>query len=692
MYFKYTDMLIFLILLIPFVGTCGVVTHNVIADRAHYWLTNNEYSGLISRYPKTFQAGAAFPDWGYNCVIPGYSKASEIAHWFPFQRAAIKYLHTNYPRPWNTSAEQLIVFILGIVSHSVSDVIWHNLILKTGQGFIQAMANSDYNAHGHGYNRETHDDADFGGEFVAAYEVDLTFIYSEWKLPIIDIINIYRTFGYHNITYDDLAICVDELYTEMISIRDLPSEYIYPYYAAKSRFLVSEYQDWWFGGINDMAAWVDICWGSTIAMIANSSLISRCRILSSGVGQSRVRSSWKSSKYLQIKMPKSSFAECSQNIGTKLSGLDKLSFFGQSLAKGDINGDGIEDLIIGAPGYNQQRGMIQIVYANTTTNHYHSGHPNSRFGYAIESLDINLDGYDDVIVGIPSHGSNTLDYTGLVEIYYGSINGISSHANMTISCDTKYANLGISFNKGDIDGDGFDDLLIGLPYYPNTGLESGCLLVVLAGPYYDGFHIITCSTNFWSWFGFASQVFEFNNTRYLLVNQQLFNNGNASIGRLNCFNITNYRSPVLTWSLMGVSDDFNDRFGIDFVLNDTTLFISAPSSVYIVSIAEIFSLQKRNISIASLNTIQVISKYDYTQFGLSLLIHKDKLIISEPYADFEAGKVHIYKYRNGIYRHTHCYSPFRYRTLFGRTLLTLNNYLAVGAPRDRGEVTLIPLE
>ena len=147
-----------LIVLSLFIGiseSCGVTTHNVIANRALYWYLADQfpqYKEIIENNLGAFQNGAAFPDWGYNCILTPIlgqlRNGSEVTHWPPFQNVTVQHIRSKYSKPWNQSAQELIAFLLGIVAHSTADVIWHDMRLvdQTRQGFIQALANSDYNA------------------------------------------------------------------------------------------------------------------------------------------------------------------------------------------------------------------------------------------------------------------------------------------------------------------------------------------------------------------------------------------------------------------------------------------------------------------------------------------------------------------------------------------------------------------
>jgi hypothetical protein len=173
---------------------------------------------------------------------------------------------------------------------------------------------------------------------------------------------------------------------------------------------------------------------------------------------------------------------------------------GHSLSSGgDINGDGIDDLIIGAPGdgygYGSAAGRAYVVFGKTNLGSADTLELTSLAGsngfvldggeelvLAGSSVsiagDINGDGFDDIVVGAPTYTSELHPYNnGAAYVIFGdsninvpadldALNGVNGFA--LFGTGGGYAGTTVAI-AGDINGDGFDDLLVAEPPSDNNG-------------------------------------------------------------------------------------------------------------------------------------------------------------------------------------------------------------------------------
>uniref|UniRef100_A0A096M301 Uncharacterized protein n=1 Tax=Poecilia formosa TaxID=48698 RepID=A0A096M301_POEFO len=156
-------------------------------------------------------------------------------------------------------------------------------------------------------------------------------------------------------------------------------------------------------------------------------------------------------------------------IQQTLRGQQVGSYFGNVVVAVDLNSDGWNDLLVGAPFYfnrQQEVGGAVYVYMNAG-GRFHSeptvvlmGSVGSAFGMAVAAAgDLNQDGYQDFAVGAPFHD------TGCVMIWTGSKEGISAKPSQMIegrSVAPGFRTFGYSLAAGvDVDGNHYPDLLVG---------------------------------------------------------------------------------------------------------------------------------------------------------------------------------------------------------------------------------------
>jgi hypothetical protein len=109
-----------------------------------------------------------------------------------------------------------------------------------------------------------------------------------------------------------------------------------------------------------------------------------------------------------------------------------ISSFGFSIATGDVKHNGYVDVAIGAPGYYNGRGAVFVYYGSSSgfNSSWYTGssQEGSYFGYSVAmSGDVNKDGYTDLLVGSPNYLVNG-KHSGAVFGYYGSSSGLASSA------------------------------------------------------------------------------------------------------------------------------------------------------------------------------------------------------------------------------------------------------------------------
>ena len=156
-------------------------------------------------------------------------------------------------------------------------------------------------------------------------------------------------------------------------------------------------------------------------------------------------------------------------------------FFGDQILVTDLNDDGIDDLIVSDPGFSLDTGNIctmgtgkvyvypggmdfpgapVITILGTASYYYRSGVSTLCAGEGLgDSLaragDINRDGYQDVIIGVPNGGGN---WSGEVQVLLGGANYSSGLLNATGAQPNEHMGYHVA-SAGDVNGDGFNDII-----------------------------------------------------------------------------------------------------------------------------------------------------------------------------------------------------------------------------------------
>jgi hypothetical protein len=106
--------------------------------------------------------------------------------------------------------------------------------------------------------------------------------------------------------------------------------------------------------------------------------------------------------------------------------------------------------------------------------------PDARLGYSVASAgDVNADGYDDVIAGAWYY-SGPEPQEGRVYLWLGSAAGLENAPAWSFEADQAGALLGIACaGAGDVNGDGYDDVIVGSRYHHLTDVAEGRVWVFL---------------------------------------------------------------------------------------------------------------------------------------------------------------------------------------------------------------------
>lgn len=185
--------------------------------------------------------------------------------------------------------------------------------------------------------------------------------------------------------------------------------------------------------------------------------------------------------------------------------------FGNAVSSGDVNGDGYKDIIVGASGWNDNRGRVYIYFGGPNFDTIpdvilNGGHYNEyeQFGSSVSgSGDVNNDGYDDVIIGARTFG---MLLQGRIYIYFGG-NPMDTSYDVAMMGEGRLQTIGefgIDFIRN---YQTFDYAIIGSPLWgPESplGYTPGKIYVLFGGREMDSVpDIVMIGRTNSSWLGFS---------------------------------------------------------------------------------------------------------------------------------------------------------------------------------------------
>ncbi len=243
------------------------------------------------------------------------------------------------------------------------------------------------------------------------------------------------------------------------------------------------------------------------------------------------------------------------------------NLFGNAVANaGDVNGDGFDDVLASAPFNNISTGIAYVYFGgsamDTIPDVTMTGvNPGDSFGSSISSAgDVNGDNFADILVGAYDAFGNT---SGKAYLYLGGTS-IDSVADVVMNGEEVPDYFGISVSSaGDINDDGYDDVIIGSIGNDAGGVDAGRAYVFLGGPSMDDIpDLVMTGSAPGDNFGIVSHAGDINNDGYddVIVGAIRSDTGGTNAGRAYIY--LGGANPDSTADLVLTGESEEDLFGL----------------------------------------------------------------------------------------------------------------------------------